>query len=488
MDKVNSVGLDGQEVNAKLDLILDKHFRRLDQIDAIGNDIQLSLTTVASLHLIVEKEYEILESKDIARYDRKAFISDLTELGFEINDDMIASFEKLHEHKYVKIDSGGKYRAEAVAITIVDNFNKMFPGMPGMNLVAYFIQTVDEILSNRKDLKKGLEQFDQALQSRGRALSFVFLKTEKKSAKQQAEDREKKLEEIKESRKASEQLKKTYGHKLNALRKSGMQNGGGLNVLTKRALGVGEINVKEISPQKIKAAKEKAEKARLEAEKLEHEKIEEERLELKRAEDERLEKERIEQERLELEAKKLEEKRLELEQLEIEQKEKAKLEAERVESERKENERLEMQRLENERIERERVEKELAIEAQIAAFEQEMASPCPICHIGKIISEKTAADKDFFKCSNTECKFISWTKPYPFSCPICNNPFLAEFTLPTGELGLKCPRASCSYSQNNLFSPIQAQQQAAGQQMGQPQAAPTPAPAKKRRLVRRRKR
>ncbi len=483
MDDANTTEINRQEVIRKLDSILEKHFRNLDQISALGDDLSLNLASVASLHLIVEKEFEISEAEETERYDRKSFISDLTELGLEIDDDMINTFETLHDKGYMKIDPEGKYSAESVATKMVDNMNKMFPGMPGMNLVAYYIQTLDEILSGRKDFDKGESQFDQALEARGRALSFVFLKTEKKSAKQQAEDRVKKAVELKESRKASDRLKKIYGSKLSELRNSAINRVAEPSVLTKRALDSKEINVKEISPKKIKEAKKKAERERQEAERIERERLEKDEAELIRIEEERLETERLDQEKIELEKKKAEEEKLELERLENERKEQERLETERLENERKEEDRLAGEKLEAERIERERVEKELAIEAQIAAFEQEMASPCPICNVGKILPDKTAADKNFFKCSSEGCKFISWTKPYNFLCPVCRNPFLTEYEIPSGGFGLKCPRASCSYSQENIFDPTPVQQPV----IQQGQAVPG-APKKKRKLVRRRKR
>lgn len=487
MDDVNTTEINRLEVIQQLDSILEKHFRNLDQINALDEKLSLNLASVASLHLIVEKEFEISEAEETDRYNRKSFISDLTELGLEIDDDMINTFEKLHEKGYMKINPEGKYSAEPVAIMMVENLNKMFPGMPGMNLVAYYIQTLDEIVSGRKELEKGINQFDQALESRGRALSFVYLKTEKKTAKQQAEDRVKMAEELKESRKASEELKKIYGSKLSELRKSVINRVAEPSVLTKRAMDSTEINVKEISPQKIKEAKEKAERERQETERVERERLEQEQAELRRLEAERLEAERFEQEKIEVEKKKAEEEKMELERLENERKEQERLEGERLENERKEEERLAAERLDAERIERERVEKELAIEAQIAAFEQEMASPCPICSVGKIIPDKAAADKSFFKCSSEGCKFISWTKPYNFLCPVCRNPFLTEYPLPAGGLGLKCPRASCSYSQENIFDPAPVHQPVIQQGHAAPGAVPA-APKKKRKLVRRRKR
>ncbi len=490
MEDANSDHVNSKKVKNQLDAVLEEHFKKLDQISVLEDKINLSMSSVAALHLVVEREEEMEDAApgEIQRYTRKTFIKDLTELGLEIDDDLMVTFESIHEQGYVRIDIDGSYYAEQPAITMVENFNRMFPGMPGMNLVAYIIQTLDEIITGRKDFEKGIKQFNQALQSRGRPLSFVFLKTEKKNAKQLAEDRQKKQLENSESRKASDQLRKKYSVRIAALRQSTMENKTEPSVLTKRAIDANEINVKEISPKKVQEAKEKAERERLEAERIEKERIEKELEELKRLEEEQKEQERLELERLELEAKRADEERLEQERLEREKLEQERLEAERLEEELKEKERLEAERLEAERIERERIEKELAIEAQIAEFEQEMAPSCPICTHGKVINDITASDKKYFKCSNEGCKFISWTKPYIFTCPICSNPYLTEFQLPNGELGLKCPRASCSYSQDNLFNPapVAAPPQPAGQQQTVPGSVPS-APPKKRRLVRRRK-
>ncbi len=480
-----------KKVKKQLDFILEKHFKKLDQISVLEDKIELNMASVAALHLAVEREEEVesTEPGEIERYSRKSFIKDLTELGLEIDDELMLSFENLHGQGYLTIDRDGLYYADLSAITMVENFNRMFPGMPGMNLVAYIIQTLDEIITGRKDFEKGINQFDQALQSRGRALSFMFLRTRKKNAVQLAEARQKKNVELKESRKASDLLRKKYSSKIAELRQSAMDRTAEPSVLTKRAIDVNEINVKEISPRKVQEAKEKDERERIEVEKLEKERLEKELAELKRQEEERLELDRLELERKALEEKKVEEERLKLERIEQEKLELERYEAEMREAERMEKERLEAERLEVERLERERIEKELAIEAQIAEFEQEMAPSCPICNFGKIINDKTTTEKKYFKCSNEGCKFISWTKPYVFTCPVCSNPYLTEFSLPGGDAGLKCPRASCSYSQNNLFNPAPqpvAPQQQAVEQQAVPGTIPS-APPKKRRLVRRRK-
>ena len=50
---------------------------------------------------------------------------------------------------------------------------------------------------------------------------------------------------------------------------------------------------------------------------------------------------------------------------------------------------------------------------------------CPECN-GKIIEKKTRKGKIFYGCNNyPKCKFASWDKPLPTSCPKCGK-YLVE--------------------------------------------------------------
>jgi predicted RNA-binding Zn-ribbon protein involved in translation (DUF1610 family) len=124
------------------------------------------------------------------------------------------------------------------------------------------------------------------------------------------------------------------------------------------------------------------------------------------------------------------------------------------------------------------VTSEADIESRIAAFESELSMPCPLCGKGEIEEKTTEKGKLFFSCSKPDCRFVSWDKPYHFECPLCKNAFLIELVTNGETKGLKCPRASCSYSQKNLIDPKQNMAAAvAGLQ-----------PKKKRRVVRRKRR
>lgn len=477
MELENSPLPESKRIMEQLDNILESSFRKLDQINVLGQSISMDMVTVAALHLLTERESEFEEDElnKIQRYNRKSFLNDMTEIGLEIDDDLMRKVQAVMDLGYVKIDAEGGYHTDAISRELVANINKMFPGMPGMNLVAYVIQTHEEIISGRKDLDKGLEQFEKALASRGRPLTFVHLRTEKKTEKQKAEERVKLAKEREESRKASEQLKKVYGERLALLRQSMLKQAKDPMVVTKRAIGSEDITIKEISPQKVKEAQERE---RQEKERLERERIERERAELQRQKDEvdRLAREKEEQARLEQE--RVEAERLARETREMEAQERIRLEIET-------KARMEQERLEKERSQKEQQSRELSVEEQIAAFEREQASTCPLCHQGKILQENTESNRTYYKCTNASCKFISWEKPHLYSCPQCRNPYLLEFRRPDGALGLKCPLATCSYAQNSLGRPGETAMPSPGLP---PMDGASSEPAKKKRLVRRKRR
>ncbi len=86
---------------------------------------------------------------------------------------------------------------------------------------------------------------------------------------------------------------------------------------------------------------------------------------------------------------------------------------------------------------------------KIAAFEEDLAMQCPICRTGRIKTQKTSTGKCYYVCSDKECTFISWGKPYHLVCPECGSPFLVESTDGSGKTILKCPRATCFHWQRH---------------------------------------
>ena len=87
------------------------------------------------------------------------------------------------------------------------------------------------------------------------------------------------------------------------------------------------------------------------------------------------------------------------------------------------------------------------IEQKIAAFEEKLGMTCPLCRTSGIRSNETAKGKRYYHCTNSNCNFISWGKPYYITCPQCSNPFLVEAQDSSGRTMLKCPRATCHHWQ-----------------------------------------
>ena len=88
---------------------------------------------------------------------------------------------------------------------------------------------------------------------------------------------------------------------------------------------------------------------------------------------------------------------------------------------------------------------ELSIDSRIAAFEAGLAMKCPLCNIGTVQARETSTGRQYYVCTHKDCSFISWGKPYHSACPDCGNTFLVETVLKGGIPVLKCPRATCLY-------------------------------------------
>ncbi|MBN2687632.1 MAG: topoisomerase DNA-binding C4 zinc finger domain-containing protein [Deltaproteobacteria bacterium] len=87
------------------------------------------------------------------------------------------------------------------------------------------------------------------------------------------------------------------------------------------------------------------------------------------------------------------------------------------------------------------------IELQIAAFEDGLVMKCPLCKEGNVQIHETSAGRKYYVCSQKNCEFISWGKPFHRSCPDCGNNFLVEVVSKGGARVLKCPRATCCFRQ-----------------------------------------
>ncbi|MCP4117286.1 MAG: DNA topoisomerase I [Desulfobacteraceae bacterium] len=485
-------GYDPLFVRQQLDEILAQEitsFIAMDSDAALG---AYNLATLSCIVIAVEREQEIKNFPDFPpeRYTRESFKEELEEIGLNGIDNLDQTVATVMEMGYIHLNEKGELQAEASAYTMAGFLNTMFPGMPGMNLIAFILQMNDEVNSGRKSLDLAKTSFAQTLKSRG--VSVTREKAEAKGselakARPVAAD-----PQSLESRAVSRKLKENAAKRIATLRKRSVAKPGlystdgsmSKRTTVKDVFGAGpseaelqaERDALEAAEQEKREARarelaEREARVREAEERAKELELREQRL--KEAEAAAEEAEQKARELVEQEAASIAAKEAELKAME------AKLAAEKermlLEKEAAEQAALEKAALEAEAEEEEEAPEE-DIESRIAAFEEKLAMPCPLCNQGSIVSETTPKDKTYYSCSNKECRFVSWDKPYHFECPLCKNPFLTEMETPTGEKGLKCPRAACSYTQKNLLEPAQNI------------AAEAKGPKRKKKIVRRVKR
>ncbi|MBF0242961.1 MAG: DNA topoisomerase I [Desulfamplus sp.] len=542
MNKIILEEMDPAFVRTQFDEILVREVTSLIEIDSDIAMLTYNLSTISTIIVAVEREREIRAASTMppARFTFESLVDELVDLGLYKDDDMLKSVRAVLDQGYLTQDvSNSELKAEASAYTIVGFLDKMFPGMQGIQLVAFVMQMIDEVLSERKTLGYAMESFDRTLKNSGVSVSRE--KAEKKaqelaldnSQSRQMKEVALKLKEASIKRLAQQRLKEKLELNRAAGRPSFHFDGGSrldkVKITSVFEKGPSEEEIeaekrareaaeREYQEAILKAAEIAEQERRLkEAEVAAAKEIERKAAELAAKEQALKEAEmaalRFEQQQAELRAKEAEmaareaELRLREEQLKAAAIKEAQAKAEAAKEALEKLAETQHQHIPDSAIEPQDNQAIDDIESRIAAFESELSIQCPLCKTGTIKQEKTKTGKDYFICSDKNCRFVSWSQPYHFSCPLCKNPFLVDFQNPDGTKGLKCPRASCSFSQNHLYDPAVAtmpppQQQPQPTSQGYapfvaqptqyaaspPPPNPTAEPPKKRRLVRRVKR
>ncbi len=471
------------EVRSKFDVILVKEITRLIEInDESIQAISFNMVTLSCLFLLVERENEIKKISDnsIERYTESSLLKEVIEVtgsGQTIDDnidkDLLEAFEKLAEIGYVNIKKD-RYYLQLPAFAVVNFINSLFPDMSGMNLVAFVNQMVDEVLTNRKSIDDGLEQFQVTLETRGVALH----NQEKKNFNKPADDLKLPVQDEVDKKKQKNKLAK----QISSLRSIVKKKTGVPNIITSsysRKVKIKAVFDKKEYQEDIEqpVQKHKTEQSEQKKDVSVHENEE------KKSEAENLinhdnvlssdmteEMADLSKDETMINSESEETGTGDLNIAENISTTAVKKEsgADVQKQIKDEVARLVSEELKKQEIEKNVESKEIAektfddkdhktdIENKIKMFENSMSIVCPVCNQGKISSETTESEKEYYSCSNEHCSFISWGKPYPYKCPICQNPFLIESLHdPLKPPGLKCPRAMCPYSQKNTNPPLE---------------------------------
>jgi len=469
------------------DEVLFKHLDRLIGTRYGIGELSMNSVTLSLIMMLMERENEIesFPSDEIDRYKNETLMDDFEELGFDAAQDMNIIVEEMIRKGYIHIDND-KFIPQKPMISMARLIDLVFPKISGMNLVAYFVQTMDEVKSKRKDLHAATSQFDQVLQLQGVPLKKRPQQSEPSKVSAQSAEKENNIVRLDKSLQNNQKIfpEKEFITSTILGRKSSdtlSDHSEGSSAEPKvlssdiykgkieiRKVDFGKPSLKEVEPDK-KPSDER-----------EHIEDEESITQLKLAETQpHDDAESVSSDTKVITSFKEPAKTVTGEQSpnvdelatsiamldSTSSNEDALYDLKSAEQDKNifdhnkddlskvppiQDNNKNVKEIDDDNPET-RYEKKDSyiidddIEKRVMAFEEDLALECPICKHSKVMAENTATGKIYYKCSNKECNFISWGKPHHIPCPECNNPFLIETSNKAGKTILKCPRATCRY-------------------------------------------
>lgn len=160
---------------------LDKILRN-NTLDFIGvkNNVtgfNVGISSLCCVILIKERE-DLLASyanNFIERYTSESLLDELIDTGVKVNDGFAAILQQIEQEELVSVDEKDSYHSKNMSSILVQLFDLVYPTMKGLLLIAYFIQTVEEVYSERKSLQEAVNQVNQVLKSQGVAIDLKQL-------------------------------------------------------------------------------------------------------------------------------------------------------------------------------------------------------------------------------------------------------------------------------------------------------------------------
>ncbi|MBW2139338.1 MAG: hypothetical protein JRH06_17560 [Deltaproteobacteria bacterium] len=461
-----------EKTAALFDPILWRHVQRLVGSEEHIGTLPLNLETLACFIALVEREAEIesLPSSPPERFSGETLARELMEMGFDAEADLKAEIAAMVEKGEIHLDEEGRFCPGKSATDMVQLLNRIFPGMPGMSLLAYIIQTIDEVHSGRKGLEEAISQFDQVLQKQGAPLKESGHKDLKSGASGGTPGRGP-FSVLLARKRAPASPVKPIGPARRMPRWTPSTHKSGSKILSCGATSK-QVEIREL--RDLFRGNDEAEAGQ------------DPTTGVKEREGDVCEEETQDRGREGGEFSGAQERPNEAPAINIEtprdqdravtdeadasvgevlpdyesapcpvghkEKQGAWNEEKAVGAGNKgpgdESSSLieispsvaaDLQEKDHDADDEEEIEK------GIAAFEEDLSLQCPICRAAKIFSETTTRGKTYYKCSNKKCNFLSWGKPYHIVCSRCNNPFLVEVTGRDGRKMLRCPRATCRH-------------------------------------------
>ena len=422
---------DNIELLKEFNDILGNHIERLLDTRFGIEELELNIFSISCIVILATRETEIetFPAMPPSRYTESGLIEELSEMSIEPASEISKVIEDMISKNYLKI-TDDRFFCNKPMSSMAQLFDRIFPNMPGLNLVAYLGQMIDEVTAGRKTQAEASKQFNQMLQIQG--VSINEPATPKPGKKKYTYLR---LEDETPPEKKVRRPIVMPGKPVNIFSQLKTSN------VIKQPTATKEIVSSPIEEEKTNNSAAPAEADSNTGYSKEDE--------IRETPDNIIDSSAGEK----------------------------------------------AQATENTTVQEERLSDDFdppddkEIEDRILEFEEQLGLKCPLCRTGGIKTNETAKGKTYYHCSNSDCNFISWGKPYYFECPKCGSNFLIEVTDSNGKSFLKCPKATCTHWQKFPWdiSAQDASQTGNAFDQGDSISAPKKVVRRKRRVVRRRR-
>jgi len=394
LDNTQGNAIDDLELIKDFNEILGNHIERLLDTRFGIEELELNIFSISCIVLLATRETEIdtFPASPPARYTESDLIEELAEMSIEPDSEVNKVIEDMISKSYIKITDERIFCNKPMS-SMAQLFDRIFPRMPGLNLVAYLGQMIDEVLAERKSQEEASKQFNQMLEIQG--VSINEPAPPKPGKKKFSHLR---LEDDKPSEKKVRRPIVMPGKPANIF--SQLKTGTVLKTPNTVKENIQSPIEEEIRDNTDTLAASEATTGDISAD--------------------------------------------------------ASGSREIANTAADTGAREEVQGAENIQETKDQPEKvsdsfepadDKDIEDRILEFEEQLGLKCPLCGTGGIKTSETAKGKAYYHCSNSDCNFISWGKPYYFECPKCDSNFLIEITDSSGKNFLKCPKATCTHWQ-----------------------------------------
>src|SRR5512145_3063347 len=158
-----------ENLKLQFEQIFVKHYERLTNSQQTASGLPFTLENIVCFILFGGRELDIEDIYgDVSeRYSMETFLADAREAGIENTDDIKKAVDDLVAQKFLHLQPDNKFYSYQATRETARMFNKIYPKMQGLSLLAYIGQTLQEMESGRTSLESALSRFDQTLGHQG---------------------------------------------------------------------------------------------------------------------------------------------------------------------------------------------------------------------------------------------------------------------------------------------------------------------------------